>query len=102
MPHRADAVGPGWLDAKACQLVAELLEEEDVVVTLGAVIPKSDETFAAELVDHELGLIADGRDPLRVALSIQVIGTARSALILQDAIRRLPEATSQRRHAPRF
>lgn len=80
----------------ANQMVGELLAESRGVECLQPLGPESDAEFASQLIDHELGLIADARAPLNVALRIAFLQAAREALQALVAIRALPETPSQR------
>ena len=83
---------PVWLrlHAAASRMVAELLDAEDVAAAY-ADAPETDAEFAASLVDRELGLIADGAPPVRVAFEIAVIQGAWFALAQRAEIRELIE-----------
>jgi hypothetical protein len=79
----------------ANQMVGELLAESRGAECLKPLGPESDAEFAAQLIDDELTLIADGAAPLRVALRIAFLQAAREALQALAAIRALPETASQ-------
>ena len=66
-----------WLEASANQLVAELFDEEGALQRIDALSPSDDEEFADRLFDTELGLVADGYDPVRIYLRLAVVRTAR-------------------------
>jgi hypothetical protein len=78
-----------WLRTRACMLAAQLYQDEPSPPA--AELPRSDDEFAAEMVDYELSMIADGEHPLRIAFRIEMIRTSREALHLRGQIRRLPE-----------
>ena len=80
-----------WLEASANQLVAELFDEEGALQRIDALSPRDDEKFADRLFDTELGLVADGYDPVRIYLRLAVVRTARIALRARTEIRGLPE-----------
>jgi hypothetical protein len=80
-----------WLEASANQLVAELFDEEGALRRIDALSPSDDEEFADRLFDTELGLVADGYDPVRIYLRLAVVRTARIALRARTEIRCLPE-----------
>jgi hypothetical protein len=78
------------LQAAASRMVVELLDAEDVAAAYAAA-PETDAEFAASLVDRELGLIAGGASPARVAFEIAVIQGAWFALAQRAEIRELIE-----------
>lgn len=80
-----------WLEASANQLVADLFDEEGALRRIDALSPGDDEEFADRLFDTELGLVADGYDPVRIYLRLAVVRTARIALRARTEIRGLPE-----------
>jgi hypothetical protein len=80
-----------WLEASANQLVAELFDEEGALRRIDELSPGDDAEFARRLVETELGLIADGYDPVRIYLRLAVVRTARVALAARTEIRNLPE-----------
>lgn len=80
-----------WLEASANQLVAELFDEEGALRRIDALSPDDDAEFARRLIETELGLIADGYDPVRIYLRLAVVRTARIALRARTEIRSLPE-----------
>jgi hypothetical protein len=80
-----------WLQTAANRMVGELFAMAE-----GNGGPDTDDLsceseFAEQLILHELALIADDEYPLRVALRISVLRTARDALRACAAIRSLPE-----------
>jgi hypothetical protein len=77
-----------WLRTRACKLVAQLYQDGP---TPGAELSRSDDEFADEMLDYELGMIADGEHPLRIAFRIEMIRTSRDALRLHGQIQQLPE-----------
>jgi len=80
-----------WLEASANRLVAELFDEEGALRRIDALSPDDDGEFARRLLETELGLIADGYDPMRIYLRLAVVRTARVALQARGEIRNLPE-----------
>jgi hypothetical protein len=90
-----------WLEASANRLVAELFDEEGALRRIDALSPDDDGEFARRLVETELGLIADGYDPVRIYLRLAVARTARVALQARGEIRNLPElqVPTHSRHA---
>src|SRR5437764_9971324 len=85
-----DSLWVRGLHAAASRMVAELLDAEDGTAAY-ADAPETDAEFAASLVDRELGLIAGGAPPVRVAFEIAVIQGARLALAQLAEIRELVE-----------
>jgi hypothetical protein len=80
-----------WLEASANRLVAELIDEEGALRRIDALSPEDDGEFARRMIEAELGLIADGFDPIRIYLRLAVMRTARVALRAREEIRNLPE-----------
>jgi hypothetical protein len=80
-----------WLEASANQLVAELFDEEGALRRIDELSPGDDDEFASRMFETELGLIADGYDPVRIYLRLAVVRTARIALRARTEIRGLPE-----------
>ena len=91
-----DPVPTAWVQERANRVVGDLLGDAAVRRRLEAVWPTSDDEFAAELVDRELGLIADGDDPVRIYLSLAVLRTAREMVAVCAQIRKLPETQPTR------
>ena len=81
-----------WLDAEACRLAAELLDDEALVRCIGKLVPADDQEFGVVLVDVELGLIAAGVSGNEAALRAAVIRHLRDALLLCQDIDQLPTA----------
>jgi len=82
---------PARVRAAACMVVGELFDTADADRLLG-VEPQSDFEFADHLIDRELGLIAIGEDPLRIALRLAVLSIARDSLRTYAEIHALPES----------
>jgi hypothetical protein len=80
-----------WLQTAANRMVGELLAMAGVNGGPDTEGLSGESEFAEQLVLHELALIADDEYPLRVALRIAVLRTARDALRACAAIRALPE-----------
>jgi hypothetical protein len=87
----SDPQTQAWLEASANRLVAELFDEEGALRRIDALSPDDDGEFARRLLETELGLIADGYDPMRIYLRLAVMRTARVALQARGEIRNLPE-----------
>jgi hypothetical protein len=87
----SDPQTQAWLEASANRLVAELFDEEGALRRIDALSPADDSEFARRIVETELGLIADGYDPIRIYLRLAVMRTARVALRAREEIRNLPE-----------
>ena len=60
----SDPQTQAWLEASANRLVAELFDEEGALRRIDALSPEDDGEFARRMVETELGLIADGYDPI--------------------------------------
>jgi hypothetical protein len=80
-----------WLEASANQLVADIFDEEGALRRIDELSPGDDDEFASRMFETELGLIADGDDPVRIYLRLAVVRTARIALHARTEIRGLPE-----------
>jgi len=80
-----------WMQSAANRMVGELFAVAQVNGGPDADGLNGESEFADQLILHELALIADGEYPLRVALRISVLRTARDALRTCAAIRALPE-----------
>lgn len=78
----------------ANRMVADLLGEGTLRRRLETLWPNSDSEFTQELIDRELGWIANGVDPLRIRLRLAVLRTARDVLAAYAQIHRLPETPS--------
>lgn len=78
----------------ANRLIATLLGADDAVERLVARVPADDQGFADRLIRRELGMIADGMDPLRVSFRIALLVAGRDALQCCREIRALPEIAS--------
>ena len=87
-----DAERATWVQAAACRMVAALFDAANVAACRVPVGPLSDLEFADALACRELELIAAGDDPVRIALQMAVMRTARDALRVCAAIDALPEA----------
>jgi hypothetical protein len=81
-----------WLAGKACETVAEMLQDSGTILEFDLISARSGDDFATTLMDHELGLIADGERPFRISFRIELIRAAREALMVRAEIRDLPEA----------
>lgn len=84
-----------WLQASANRMVGELFaiaESNGGPDTDGL---NADSEFTDQLIRHELALIADDEYPLRVAMRIAVLRTAREALRSCAAVRALPETKAR-------
>lgn len=86
-----DRVMAALVQQHANRVVADLLGEGELRHRLESLCPTSDSEFTQDLVDRELGLIADGVDPVRIRLRLAVLRTARDVLATCVAIHRLPE-----------
>jgi hypothetical protein len=86
----ADPETQAWVERAANRLVGVLLSEGRFVDS-PATASEDDSAFADRLIRCELGLIADGAHPFRVALRVAVLRAARDALVAHHAIRALPE-----------
>jgi hypothetical protein len=80
-----------WLQARACMLVAQLYQDLDRQPQPGDELSRCDDQFAAEMLDYELSMMADGEHPLRIAFRIEMIRTSRDAQLLRGHIQQLPE-----------
>jgi hypothetical protein len=80
-----------WLQSAANRMVGELFATAQVDGGPDTDGLDSDYEFSDQLIRHELALIADDEYPLRVALRIAALRTARDALRSCAAIRALPE-----------
>jgi hypothetical protein len=80
-----------WLQTAANRMVGELFAVAEVNGGPDTHGLSCESEFAEQLILHELALIADNEYPLRVALRISVLRTARDALRACAAIRSLPE-----------
>lgn len=79
-----------WLERAANRMVGELLSAERFeLCPPGA--PEGDPEFADRLIRYEMGLIADGVYPIRVALRVALLRAARDVLQTAASIRALPE-----------
>src|SRR5258708_5374653 len=87
-----------WLQSAANRMVGELFALAQMDGGPDTEGLDGDSEFSDQLILHELALIADDEYPLRVALRIAVLQTAKEALCSCAAIRALPEwdATSAR------
>jgi hypothetical protein len=95
--RRRDIEALDEADSRACveraanRMVGELFSEGQVGACLHELVRWSDAEFVDQLVDRELALIADGVDPLGVALGVAVLRVAREALRASVAIHALPK-----------
>ncbi len=80
-----------WVERAANRMVGDLLSEGRFDEGPQAAPAEDDFAFADRLIRCELGLIADGAYPLRVALRVAVLRTAREVLLAHASIRALPE-----------
>ena len=80
-----------WLQARACILVAQLYPDLNRQPQPADELTRSDDEFAAEMLDYELSMIADGEHPLRIAFRVEMIRTSRDSLLLCGQIQQLPE-----------
>jgi hypothetical protein len=90
-----DAERATWVQAAACRMVAALFDAGNFAARRTPVGPLNDLEFADALASRELELMAAGDDPVRIALQMAVMSTARDALRACAAIEALPEAPSR-------
>ena len=88
------------VQAAACRIVAEMLDEDRFASPPQEQPPDSDGDFEYRLILAELGLIADAEHPLRISLRVAVLKTARDALRTCSEIRALPESGHRSPHRP--
>ena len=86
-----------WLQAEVHRMVAEILEHEDLVRQLDALLPTDNRGFDEALAARELALIADGVPRAEIAFRLAVVRATREALLAQTAIRALPTAMGRPR-----
>jgi hypothetical protein len=83
-----------WLEEAANRMVGELLSEGRFDAFPQGVAQEGNPEFADRLVRCELGLIADGAYPIRVALRIALLQVAHDVLQTAASIRALPESAA--------
>jgi hypothetical protein len=83
-----------WLQTAANRMVGELFAVAEVNGGPDTDHMDGEPEFADQLIRHELALIADDEYPLRIALRVAVLRTAREALRTCASIRSMPETVA--------
>jgi hypothetical protein len=89
-----DPKAQAWVEEAANRMVGELLSAGRFDAFSQGVAQEGNPEFADRLIRYELGLIADGAYPIRVALRIALLQAAHDVLKTAASIRALPESAA--------